>query len=216
MDRVGFEVRIDKPCRRRHRGFSILWWIELVLRDQGAQRCLCAAQRFSILWWIELVLRDEIRGKALLAFEFQYPLVDRVGFEGAGAAGSASIAQAGFSILWWIELVLRVAHRTPLTSLSCWFQYPLVDRVGFEGPCAALPRQSLRCFSILWWIELVLRLLMEHVASVYQARFSILWWIELVLRAGARSAVQPPASRFSILWWIELVLRAGRAVAGAG
>ena len=39
----------------------------------------------------------------------------------------------GFSILWWIELVLRATVQAHSPSSACTFQYPLVDRVGFEG-----------------------------------------------------------------------------------
>ena len=57
--------------------------------------------------------------------------MDRVGFEGqaiqAGVAGHNR-----FSILWWIELVLRVVLPCP-SGAVIEFQYPLVDRVGFEG-----------------------------------------------------------------------------------
>ena len=62
---------------------------------------------------------------------FQYPLVDRVGFEGRNLhAASAAVAK---------------------------FQYPLVDRVGFEGAPTSLTATNTPSFSILWWIELVLR-----------------------------------------------------------
>ena len=37
------------------------------------------------------------------------------------------------------------------------FQYPLVDRVGFEGPLNMIQLGRESGFSILWWIELVLR-----------------------------------------------------------
>ena len=38
-----------------------------------------------------------------------------------------------FSILWWIELVLRVVTVIRAIQEVVPFQYPLVDRVGFEG-----------------------------------------------------------------------------------
>ena len=64
---------------------------------------------------------------------FQYPLVDRVGFEGHPASPAPAHAQR-FSILWWIELVLRGAASALRRLAPAQFQYPLVDRVGFEGP----------------------------------------------------------------------------------
>ena len=113
---------------------------------------------FSILWWIELVLRGHSRiVSQFITGAFQYPLVDRVGFEGYQIDFHFPIP-FGFSILWWIELVLR-GHKTPgYTVTVAAFQYPLVDRVGFEGLSTVPPWAGLRRrFSILWWIELVLR-----------------------------------------------------------
>ena len=63
---------------------------------------------------------------------FQYPLVDRVGFEGRVVMASPPY-QPGFSILWWIELVLRGETLEMEDVAGGLFQYPLVDRVGFEG-----------------------------------------------------------------------------------
>ena len=66
------------------------------------------AEGFSILWWIELVLRaptEQVEDDTRRAF--QYPLVDRVGFEGL--------------------------HEINESAGQVEFQYPLVDRVGFEG-----------------------------------------------------------------------------------
>ena len=71
-----------------------------------------------------------------------------------------------------------------------WFQYPLVDRVGFEGN----------------------ELVNMHIGQF--VGFSILWWIELVLRGRWRSSSTRRRASFSILWWIELVLRAERGLPG--
>ena len=102
-----------------------------------------------------MVLVDGLRGA------FQYPLVDRVGFE--GDLDSTNYVSSG-----------------P-------FQYPLVDRVGFEGKSAAIMEiMNNASFSILWWIELVLRGASRLSAMSVSACFSILWWIELVLRAAWR------------------------------
>ena len=89
--------------------FSILWWIELVLRDCALLENVADTRRFSILWWIELVLRDgDLLSDRPHVEQFQYPLVDRVGFEGQ--------------------------RRCSPAGCNYKFQYPLVDRVGFEGP----------------------------------------------------------------------------------
>ena len=61
---------------------------------------------------------------------FQYPLVDRVGFEGHADTPMGEHV-VGFSILWWIELVLRGRCGARAHVLHSSFQYPLVDRVGF-------------------------------------------------------------------------------------
>ena len=87
---------------------------------------------------------------------FQYPLVDRVGFEGT-AVGVGDGRELGFSILWWIELVLRDPTTSTRSVTVGAFQYPLVDRVGFEGRNSQSSSGTPACFSILWWIELVLR-----------------------------------------------------------
>ena len=54
-------------------------------------------------------------------------------------------------------MVLRVPIAYQFAQVVCKFQYPLVDRVGFEGyELPAIPALPAG-FSILWWIELVLR-----------------------------------------------------------
>ena len=73
-------------------------------------------------------------------------------------------------------------------ALAALFQYPLVDRVGFEGAQRCQYRSRLWSFSILWWIELVLRALTHDTGRMLTFCFSILWWIELVLRAIAIDA----------------------------
>ena len=87
--------------------------------------------------------------------KFQYPLVDRVGFEGNDTTALSRVIDR-FSILWWIELVLRVAVAVGGCGVQV-FQYPLVDRVGFEGAGQLTAALEPWRFSILWWIELVLR-----------------------------------------------------------
>ena len=82
MDRVGFEGGTSMSRRMSHASFSILWWIELVLRDDEVRAIHAAYKSFSILWWIELVLRETVTPEMAARW-------------------------LGFSILWWIELVLR-------------------------------------------------------------------------------------------------------------
>ena len=109
VDRVGFEGYTRILIDAETRSFSILWWIELVLRGHQRHKHPHATPAcFSILWWIELVLRDTPSPPNSLSVRaFQYPLVDRVGFEGAPSSGASACGQIRFSILWWIELVLR-------------------------------------------------------------------------------------------------------------
>ena len=83
VDRVGFEGLESLCPGSSSLCFSILWWIELVLRGQAAAR----PARFQRV--------------------FQYPLVDRVGFEGRKKERISTPDGTRFSILWWIELVLR-------------------------------------------------------------------------------------------------------------
>ena len=142
--------------------------------------------------------------------EFQYPLVDRVGFEGTLPSPRAVRARTCFSILWWIELVLRDAVSSGAVTVALTFQYPLVDRVGFEGDQTGRTSRTTTSFSILWWIELVLRASFTWIDLPPARRFSILWWIELVLREPRPKPSPTTTARFSILWWIELVLRAAR------
>ena len=189
VDRVGFE---GQPHIDQHRlkflSFSILWWIELVLRGHLLRR----PQRRHRKFQYPLVDRVGFEGALMLILlltprQFQYPLVDRVGFEGPSAL-LLPPSQACFSILWWIELVLRGASLLAFVVVVIGFQYPLVDRVGFEGaPCISSARRTVS-FSILWWIELVLRVFSRQRGRSPLLCFSILWWIELVLRENHRDA----------------------------
>ena len=64
---------------------------------------------------------------------FQYPLVDRVGFEG----GRGRVAVGRVRVVFQYPLVDRVGFEGTAsvfsTATAIQFQYPLVDRVGFEG-----------------------------------------------------------------------------------
>ena len=60
--------------------------------------------------------------------------------------GATDASEAGYA--------LAVEHDQPAVNR---FQYPLVDRVGFEGWPTASQNAPANSFSILWWIELVLR-----------------------------------------------------------
>ena len=87
---------------------------------------------------------------------FQYPLVDRVGFEGRNRH-----REHEHSTKFQYPLVDRVGFEGAVRAVDerqrHEFQYPLVDRVGFEGRSGVNEEQAAGCFSILWWIELVLR-----------------------------------------------------------